>query len=584
MPTQTLPKLALRASTVAATAALMAALGLAGAAGADGPGGGGPTGNPTATPIKHLVVIFQENVSFDHYFATYPVATNPPGEPPFKASPRTPTVNGLSGALLTNNPNLSNPQRLDHTQAMTCDQDHGYTSEQKAFDSGMMDLFVQDTGHSLTLAQCLASEGNPAPAGGTNPNYAVMDYYDGNTVTALWNYAQHFAVSDNSYGTTFGPSTPGALNVTAAQTYGAICGPTSAVYGGPACTAPAGGLSASLSTPGSPAAAGPGSVYSDADPLFDACSNSAMTGGTYSPAKDIEMGGPNVGDLLNHESVSWGWFQGGFASPGYVPGEPGTDNPAKVCTGAHVNIGGSTINDYSPHHEPFQYFASTANPMHLPPTSVSMIGHQDQANHQYDISDFWAAADAGNLPAVSFLKAPEYQDGHAGYSDPLDEQTFLVGTINKLEQLPSWRSTAVIINYDDSDGWYDHQLGPIVRQSQTPLDALTGPGLCGANATKVPMSASNTPEQARCGVGPRLPMLVISPYAKRNFVDNTFTTQSSVVQFIEDNWLGGQRLGNGAVDAESGSIDNMFDFDHPGAPPLLLDPSTGEPAGQGEWD
>jgi phospholipase C len=61
----------------------------------------------TATPIQHLVVIFQENVSFDHYFGTYPRATNPPGEPKFTAAPNTPTVNGLTNALLSFNPNLN---------------------------------------------------------------------------------------------------------------------------------------------------------------------------------------------------------------------------------------------------------------------------------------------------------------------------------------------------------------------------------------------------------------------------------------------------------------------------------------------
>ena len=116
--------------------------------------------------------------------------------------------------------------------------------------------------------------------------------------------------------------------------------------------------------------------------------------------------------------------------------------------------------DYSPHHEPFEYYASTANPMHKPPTSVAMVGHTDQANHQYDTADFFAAANAGNLPAVSYLKAPKYQDGHAGYSDPLDEQTWLADTINQLQSLPTWRSTAVVVTYDDSDGWYDHVLGP----------------------------------------------------------------------------------------------------------------------------
>ncbi len=205
-----------------------------------------------------------------------------------------------------------------------------------------------------------------------------------------------------------------------------------------------------------------------------------------------------------------------------------------------------------------------------------MIGDQDQANHQYDLKDFWAAADRGNLPAVSYLKAADYQDGHAGYSDPLDEQAFLAETINRLERLPSWNSTAVVIAYDDSDGWYDHQMGPIITQSQTSLDALTG-GSCGTNPAMVPSTDSGVAEQARCGVGPRLPLLVVSPLAKQNFVDNTFTTQTSIVRFIEDNWLGGERLGNGAQDANAGSLMNMFQFgEGPSGGRLFLDPSTGE--------
>ena len=512
----------------------------------------------TATPIKHLVVIFQENVSFDHYFATYPEAANPPGEPAFHAAVQTPSVNGLSGALLMDNPNLSNPQRLDRTQASTCDQNHGYTAEQKAFDRGLMDQFVQDTGGAKTVAACTGQ------STGTQPNYAVMDYYDGNTVTGLWNYAQHFSLSDNSYGTDFGPSTPGAINVTGGNTYGALCGPSSAVYLAPACTA----------SPTATTGQGPGTVYSDADPYYDVCSASE----DKTPvAKTIQMGGSNVGDLLNGKGLTWGWFQGGFASPGYVPGKPGSDNLAAVCTGSHRNLAGQTVSDYIPHHEPFQYFASTANPNHEPPTSVGAIGHQDQANHQYDLRDFWAAADTNNLPAVSYLKAAGYEDGHAGYSDPLEEQTFLAETINHLETLPTWKSTAVVINWDDSDGWYDHQMGPVTTQSQTPLDALTGPGTCGTNIAKVPTTDTGAPEQARCGVGPRIPLLVISPYSRSNFIDNTFSTQTSVVRFIEDNWLSGERIGGGSTDATTGSLGAMFDFAHPSGRRLFLNPSSGEP-------
>ncbi len=516
-------------------------------------GGSGGANLRTATPIKHLVVIFDENISFDHYFGTYPYATNPSGEPPFRAAPGTPRVNGLTQQLLTHNPNTANPARLDRSQAVTCDQNHGYTAEQSAYDHGLLDKFVQDTAGS-----------------GCTDKSIVMDYYDGNTVTALWNYAQHYALNDNSYSETFGPSTPGAINVISGNTFGVICGPSSSTINAPTCPTSAPG--STPANPGHPQAQGPGTNYSDSDPYYDVCSDTED--GNTSGATTIQMGGKNVGDLLDEAGISWGWFQGGFASPNYVSGKPSTDDPSKVCTGAHDNVAGASATDYSVHHEPFQYYASTANPKHLPPTSISAVGHQDQANHQYDIKDFFAAAGAGNLPAVSYLKAPEYQDGHAGYSDPLDEQTWLVSTINRLESLPSWSSTAVVIAYDDSDGWYDHQAAPVINQSQTSLDTLSGTGQCGANAADVPSG-----QQGRCGPGMRQPLLVVSPYARRNYVDSALTTQASVVRFIEDNWLGGESVGGGSDDASAGTLDGMFQFRWPSGPRLFLNPSTGESVG-----
>jgi phospholipase C len=167
----------------------------------------------TKTPVKHVVVIFQENISFDHYFGTYPHAEpNADHSVYFKAAADTPRVNGLeSSGLLTNNPNANNsanganainPFRLDRSQASTCDQNHNYGPEQQAFDQGLMDLFPATVGVGES-AFC-----NVAFSYGKNKGL-VMGYFDGNTVTALWNYAQHFAMSDNSYNTTFGPSTPG---------------------------------------------------------------------------------------------------------------------------------------------------------------------------------------------------------------------------------------------------------------------------------------------------------------------------------------------------------------------------------------
>ncbi len=489
----------------------------------------------TATPIQHLVVIFQENVSFDHYFGTYPNATNPAGEPKFKAVPGTPTVNRLSGALLSNNPNLnpangagaSNPFRLDRSQAVTPDQNHDYTAEQLAFDAGLMDLFPTNT----------SSGGNE-----------VMGYFDGNTVTALWNYAQFFAMSDNSYSTTFGPSTPGVINLVSGQTNG-----VTATLNGTGDEV-SGGSDGSLT------------VIGDPDPLGDVCSNPSRN--------QVTMGSKNIGDLLTAAGVTWGSFLGGFNLSIVNPG--GSTGCGRTSTG----LAGPT-KDYIPHHSFFNYWTSTANLAHTPPASLAEIGNAGPANHQYDLLDFYAAAAIGNLPAVSFLKAPAYQDGHAGYSDPLDEQTFIVNTINFLEALPTWNSTAVVILYDDSDGWYDHVMGPIMNQSTGTADALTGPGACGNAATALPgVNPANMHALGRCGYGPRQPLVVVSPWARRNFVDHTVTDQTSIIRFIEDNWLGGSRIGQGSFDGIANSIAQMFNFTRiRDNGELFLNPSTGEREG-----
>jgi phospholipase C len=485
----------------------------------------------TTTPIQHVVVIFQENVSFDHYFATYPNAANSdPSEPQFTAKSGTPTVNGLTGALLTKNPNGVNPFRFSRAQAATCDQDHNYTDEETAFDFGVMDNFL-----ALAPSQfCTNNDLN-------EPN-EIMGYFDGNTVTAIWNYAQNFAMNDNSFSTTFGPSTPGALNLAAGNTFGAISGANNNPHNKPAVAGDIAG----------------GSAISDGQPSEDVC--------TTRDSFFFASTSKNIGDLLKATGITWGWFQGGFDLT--VTNSNGTKGCARTTTSA---VTGVTKVDYIPHHEPFQYFVNTRNPSHARPTSVAAIGSSDAANHQYDLHDFFDATDAGNMPQVAFLKAAGYQDGHAQYSDPLDEQTFLVNTLNYLQKRPEWKNTAVFILYDDSDGWYDHQMSPIVHQSQTSADTLTGAGLCGS---KAPADG----EQGRCGYGPRQPFMAISRYAKKNFVDDTLTDQSSVIRFIEDNFGLGQ-IGGGSADAYAGSVANMFDFSHheDDDRTLILDPGTGEP-------
>jgi len=570
----------------------------------DGNSQGG--GTNTATPIKHLVVIFQENISYDHYFGTYPNAMNLPGETPFKASRHTPPNNNLvtpldvnhgfrplgGPSLLTNNPNANpmapvapnnsrsngadaaNPFRLSPSQAATADQGHNDMPEQAAYNNGNMDGFPAWVG----TAGGTVANGPLSPPAAVATKGLVMGYYDGNTVTALWNYAQHYAMNDNSYGTQFGPSSPGAINLIAGQTNGIahatnvqdstgkLLHATHEAFGD------ASHIASNIS------------LIGDADPEQDVCSNPTID--------QVTMTGRNIGDLLNARNITWGWFEGGFNLQTINPN--GSTGCARFTLPTQPNFPFSST-DYIPHHQPFQYYASTRNPTHARPSSIAAIGHTnvpntqtpDPANHQYDSDDFFAALAAGNLPSVTFLKAPAFQDGHGGYSNPIDEQNFIVKAINALQQSKFWAETAIVIAYDDSDGWYDHQMPPIVNPSFNPaVDVLNAPGVCnlglqqGRPTRTTPLNGGfGQPVWGRCGYGTRQPLLVISPFAKRNHVDHTLTDQSSILRFIEDNWLAGDRIQpGGSFDTIAGTIEHMFDFDRRADNDdnkLILDPSTG---------
>jgi phospholipase C len=520
----------------------------------------------TRTPIKHLVVIFSENESFDHYFGTYPYAANTDGTP-FVAKPGTPTVNGLYseitssgpiGPLLTDNPNEYNPVRLTQSEALTSDQNHDYVPEQQADDNNKQDGFVQYTESSTPTNGCGAEYCPPG---------IVMDYFDGNTVTALWNYAQNYAMSDNDYDTAFGPSTPGAINVTSGNTSGGYAVDANDTSTPGVKTTAAGEVSALGSD-------GTGTIYGDIDPFYDQCSDNNHT----STSPEGVLTGENIGDLLNNAHVTWGWFQGGFAPTS-------TDSGGAVCGSEHeLTSNGQDVSevlDYVPHHNPFEFYASTANPAHLPPSSLSEIGYTDQASHQYDISYFTDALDGtggATLPAVSYIKPPKYENAHPGNSDPLLEQQFDVNLINQIEQSKYWPSTAIIITYDDSDGWYDHADPPIINGSD---DSTVGDQ---AVCTSVPITVGSAED--RCGYGDRLPFIVISPYARTNYVSSNLMDTTSVVKFIEDNWLGGQRI-PGSFDAVSGSIDGpggLLDFRvQPHFTPVILDPTTGAVVSGDNW-
>ena len=310
------------------------------------------------------------------------------------------------------------------------------------------------------------------------------------------------------------------------------------------------------------------------------------------------MAGKNIGDLLNASHISWGWFEGGF-NLGALPNANGSYGCNRNTPGTQGNY--ETDPDYIQHHQPFQYYTTTQNLQHLRPSSVASIGNSyetdgatpEPANHQYDSSDFFSALAIGNMPAVSFLKAPGYaEDGHPGYSDPLDEQRFIVQVLNALQASPLWANTAVIITYDDSDGWYDHQMPPIVNPSSSSLvDALTAAGSCtGVSGAALATRQGNSfdsaaghdgnPALGRCGYGTRIPFVVVSPYAKKNYIDHTLLDQSSVIRFIEDNWLSGQENPGGRLVRYDCRFDGKHVYLHSHQSGMWF-PETREPAGSG---
>jgi len=156
------------------------------------------------------------------------------------------------------------------------------------------------------------------------------------------------------------------------------------------------GLAQVINGTGSETDGGSGSlsVVGDPDPIGDACS---------APTRNqVLMSGRNIGDLLNDAGVTWGSFMGGFDLT--ITNANGTTGCLRSSTGI-----AATLADYIPHHAFFQYHASTANPKHTRPASLSEIGHNGAANHNYDINDFYAAVKSGNFPAISFLKSPSFR-------------------------------------------------------------------------------------------------------------------------------------------------------------------------------
>jgi len=456
--------------------------------------------NGTHSPIKHTIILYQENISFDHYFGTYGNGSN--GIP---AGSTLSYTNGIS----TWGP-YSPTQLSGLTQSRTCDVDHSYTDMIRMVDHGAMDEFLSAfsppaQGNDKTVTNPSSSSSSTCPRfetltpPGTGATALANAYYTGTAgdpnapLQNYWSLASQYTLADNFFQGVYGPSTPGAQWLVAATN----------------------------NTPGDP------------NPIGDICNDYPAS---ISP-QDI----PNLGAEASAAGTSWAWFQGGFGT----------------CTPTNVN-------GYSPHHDPFQYFNSTADLNHAWAFDPNMS--YPQANrHQRDLSLLDAAL-AGQpvagqsvvptLPAISWVKAPQFEDGHPGYSGPALEDAYVGDLVSRLKASPYWKDTALVIAFDETGGWWDHVAPPELTGSFAPWVggqpnlSLTGcqyPGIPGAKC-------------GEAGLGPRLPVLVISRFAKPGFIDHDLLDTASLDRWVEWN----HRLPAlgvwGDRDVNAGNLANAFIF------------------------
>jgi phospholipase C len=199
---------------------------------------------------------------------------------------------------------------------------------------------------------------------------------------------------------------------------------------------------------------------------------------------------PTIGDRMDDASVSWAWYSGGW-------------NDA---------LAGHADPLFQYHHQPFAFFAKWAD------------GTAAKAQRLKDEADFMAAAAAGTLPAVSFVKPLGANNEHPGYTDLMTGENHTMQLINAVRNGPNWKDAAIIITYDEHGGFWDHVAPPVVD---------------------------------KWGPGARVPALIISPYARKGFVDHTQYETVSILSFIESRY---HLTPLNSRDAKAGNLTNAFDF------------------------
>ncbi len=414
--------------------------------------------------IRHVVIIMQENRSFDNYFGTYPGAAGIPG------------LGGHPGTV----PCLPDPGekcvRPFHDRQDYNDGGPHYSSDAFAdLNSGKMDGFIPRQEEALRDCKC----------GPSHPADDVMGYHTGKEIPNYWTYAHDFVLQDHM----FEPSLSWSLlaHLYLVSLWSARC----KVKGDPQ------SCKNTLDNPGFP----PGWLGTKKPP------NYAWTDLTY---------------LLYTHHVSWRYYV-------FKGIEPDCESDAKL-TCAPVTGGPQTVSIWNP----LPYFTTVQNDRQL---------HNIQS-----LNGFFTAARRGTLPAVSWIM-PNHDVSEHPFGLLSKGQTYVTGLINLIMQSPEWNSTAIFLAWDDWSGFYDNAVPPRVDAN---------------------------------GYGLRVPALVISPYARAGYIDNQPLSFDAYAKFIEDDFLGSQRLDpatDGRPDprpdvrenvSQLGNLVNDFNFDQAPLKPVLL--------------
>jgi phospholipase C len=447
--------------------------------------------------IQHVVVIMQENRSFDSYFGTYPGAD---GIPAGVCVP-----DPLTGGCVAP---FHDPSDLNYGGP------HGDTNAAADVDGGAMDGFVAQAEHgsgcnnaTSTNPGCsLCQPGSQASGGAQGKCVDVMGYHDAREIPNYWTYANDFVLQDHMFEPNASWSLPAHLFMV--SEWSASCSDPFNPYS----------CRGALQWPNPDWSGGVGGINGPSDGQL----HYAWTDMTY---------------LLHAQNVSWGYyvFQGS---------EPDCENDATM-TCAPVQQRPQTPGIWNP----------------LP--SFTDVRQDNQLGNIQSLSNFFASAKAGTLPAVSWIDP----NGAVSEHPPAlvsAGQTYVTGLINAIMQSPDWPSTAIFVSWDDWGGFYDHVVPPHIDNN---------------------------------GLGLRVPGMVISPYAKQGFIDHQILSHDAYNKFIEDDFLGGQRLDpatDGRPDPRPdvreaspilGDLAADFDFSQRPRPPVILSvhpapgPASTPPAG-----